>query len=77
MGGRALGGPISSDRSVRRLISPFSRSMGLVLWSFTPMRDGEGHVGQHISLGLVEQSGELGQPNITLIWDMLRSYEHS
>ena len=41
--------------SVRRLISPFNRSSGLVLCSLVRCCGWEGHVGQHIGLGLIHQ----------------------
>ena len=45
--------------SVRRLISPLSRSKGLVLCSLGAMLGGEGHIGEHIGLGFVHERGEL------------------
>ena len=47
--------------SVRRLISPLRRSSGLVECSCAPVVLGEGHVGEHVVLGLVHQLGELAE----------------
>ena len=60
--------------SVRRLISPLSRSSGLVLWifglwspAFAGQALGEAHKGQNIGFGLVHQSGQLGDLGPELI----------
>ena len=45
--------------SVRRLISPFSRSSGFVLVHLAAMALREVHVGEHVGFGVVEQRGEL------------------
>ena len=55
--------------SVRRLISPLSRSSGLVECSLVAVGGREGHVGQDVGLGLVEEAGELGQLGPQLIGD--------
>ena len=55
--------------SVRRLISPLSRSSGLVECSLAPMLLREGHVGQHVGLGLIHEGGELRQLGAQLIGD--------
>ncbi len=46
--------------SVRRLISPLRR----LRW--------EGHVGQHIGLGLVQEAGKLWQLRAELVGDLAR-----
>ena len=56
--------------SVRRLISPLSRSIGLVRVQLGPVRRGEAHVGEHVGLGLVHEGGELGQLGAELIGDL-------
>ena len=52
--------------SVRRLISPLSRSSGLALWIFgrwSPLSRGQAfgkaHEGENIGFGLIHQDGEL------------------
>jgi hypothetical protein len=45
--------------SVRRLISPFKRSIGFVECNLVRCSLGEGHVGKHVVLGLVHDRGEL------------------
>ena len=55
--------------SVRRLISPLSRSIGLVECSLVRCCGREGHVGEHVGLGLVQEGGELGQLGAQLIGD--------
>ena len=55
--------------SVRRLISPLSRSSGLVECSLARCCCREGHVGQHVGLGLVHEAGELGQLRPELVGD--------
>ena len=42
--------------SVRRLISPLSRSIGLVECSLVRCCVREGHVGEHVGLGLVHEA---------------------
>ena len=44
--------------SVRRLISPLRRSIGLVV-QLRPMCGGEAHVGEHVGFGFVHQRGDL------------------
>src|SRR5712691_7807142 len=44
---------------MRRLISPLSRSSGLVEWS-SAGDPWEGHIGEHVGLGFVRQGGEFG-----------------
>ena len=48
--------------SMRRLTSPFSRSIGFVECSLVPMRGWKAHECQHTRLGLVHQPGDLGSP---------------
>ena len=55
--------------SVRRLISPFSRSSGLVRVQLGAVLGREAHVGQHVGLGLVHQGGELGDLGPELVGD--------
>ena len=55
--------------SVRRLISPLSRSSGLVECSLARCCWREGHVGQHVGLGLVHQRGELRDLGPELVGD--------
>ena len=55
--------------SVRRLISPLRRSSGLVECSLARCCGREGHVGQHVGLGLVHECGELGQLGAELVGD--------
>ena len=55
--------------SVRRLISPLSRSIGLVLCSWTRCSLGKGHVGQHVGLCLINDGGELGNLGADLVGD--------
>jgi hypothetical protein len=45
--------------SVRRLISPFSRSMGLVECSLARCSLGKGHVGQHVGFCLIHDRRQL------------------
>jgi hypothetical protein len=52
--------------SVRRLISPFSRSIGFVLWSLVVLFR-ESHVGEYVGLGTVEDGGELGHLRSDLV----------
>ena len=52
---------------VRRLISPLRRSIGLVECSRRAVFLGEGHVGQHVGLGLVHEVGQLGRLGAELI----------
>jgi hypothetical protein len=56
--------------SVRRLISPFTRSIGLVECNFGRCAGGEAHVGEHVALSLVHQLGELLDPGAQLIGDL-------
>ena len=55
--------------SVRRLISPLRRSSGLVECSLARCSLREGHVGQHVGLGLVHEGGELRHLGPELIGD--------
>jgi hypothetical protein len=45
--------------SIRRLISPFRRSIGLVECSLVRCR--ERHLNEHVDLGLLDEGGELSQ----------------
>ena len=57
--------------SVRRLISPLTRSIGLVecsAWCGAPA--GRAHVGEHVALGLIHQLGELLDPRAQLVGDL-------
>jgi hypothetical protein len=56
--------------SVRRLISPLKRSIGLVECSLVRCCGGKGHVGEHIGLGLVEEVGKLGQLGAELVGNL-------
>ena len=56
--------------SVRRLISPLTRSSGLVEWILARCSLGKAHVGEHVLLGLVQQRGELGQLGPDLVGDL-------
>ena len=56
--------------SVRRLISPLSRSIGLVECSLVRCCGGKAHVGEHVGLGFIHQRGELGQLGAQLIGDL-------
>ena len=56
--------------SVRRLISPFKRSIGLVECSLGRCRGREGHVSQHVGLDLIHERGELGDLGSELIGDL-------
>src|SRR5215472_2077773 len=47
--------------SVLRLISPLTRSIGLVGMQFGPMLSGEAHVREDVGLRFVEECGEFGQ----------------
>ena len=53
--------------SVRRLISPLSRSMGIVGVQLGAVFLGEGHVCQHVMLSLIHDVGELGRLGADLI----------
>jgi hypothetical protein len=55
--------------SLRRLISPLSRSRGLVLWSLAQVLGGELHIGKHISFGVIHQFHQLGHA-----WPQLIGY---
>ena len=55
--------------SVRRLISPLRRSSGLVRVQLGAVLRREGHVGQHVGLGLVHEGGELGHLGPELVGD--------
>jgi hypothetical protein len=55
--------------SVRRLISPFSRSGGLVEWSLLQSSLGEAHVGHDVGLGRVHEGGELRKLGPQLVGD--------
>jgi hypothetical protein len=56
--------------SVRRLISPFSRSIGLVEQILAQCSLGEVHEGENVDLGLIEQGGEFRQTAAQLIGDV-------
>jgi hypothetical protein len=61
--------------SVRRLISPFSRSIGFVLcslarWAAGTMGGGEAHIGEHVRLGVVHEGREFRQLGAQLIGDL-------
>jgi hypothetical protein len=45
--------------SVRRLISPLSRSSGLMEWIFGPVIFREAHEGQYVGLRFVHEGSEL------------------
>jgi hypothetical protein len=51
-----------ADDSVRRLISPLSRPMGLQLGT---MLRREGHVNEHVGLSLVQKGGEVAETGIS------------
>ncbi len=53
--------------SVRRLISPFRRSIGFVLCSFVRCCGGKGHVGEDVLLGAVHEGRELRQLRAHLV----------
>ncbi len=55
--------------SVRRLISPFSRSSGFVLWILARCSLGNAHVGKHVGLGVIHQRGQFRHPRSQLIGD--------
>ena len=55
--------------SVRRLISPLRRSSGLVRVQLGAVLGREGHVGEHVGLGLVHEGGELGHLGPELVGD--------
>ena len=56
--------------SARRLTSLFSRSSGFVECSLVRCCAGEGHVGEHVMLGLVHEPAEFLEPGPQLIGDM-------
>lgn len=56
--------------SARRFTSLFNLSRGLVECNFDPVLAWEGHVGEHVLLGLVHQRAELGPAPAQLVGDV-------